>query len=466
MPATGAFKGTPASISASEVPHTVAIEDEPFELGDLGDDAQRVGEFMVRRQDRTNGAPGELAVADLAAAGPAHAAGLADRVGREIVVQHEALLVGALQAVDHLLVLTGAERRDDKRLRLAAGEERRPMRARKHADLGEDRADRLQITTVDAAPGVENVPADDLGLQILEDRRHLLLLEARLGAFRKHRRHHLRLHRVDRGIALLLDGVLVGGAEIGLGDRQHGLLDLRNVALLEVARLLGRAFRQLDDRFDHRLEGAVAEHHGAEHDVLGKLMRLRLHHEHGIGRAGDDEVELRGLHVLHQRIEHVAAVDVADSRSGDRAHEGHAGERQGRRRRDQADDVGIVFQVVRKHGDDNLRLVLVARGEERPDRPVDQARGQCILFGRAPFALEEAARNAAGGVVALLVVHGQREEIEARLGLLHGDDRGENRRLAIGGEHRAIGLAGHAPGFEHELPPAPFQFNFLRIKHA
>ena len=30
-PAQGAFIGTPASISASEPPHTVAIEDEPFD---------------------------------------------------------------------------------------------------------------------------------------------------------------------------------------------------------------------------------------------------------------------------------------------------------------------------------------------------------------------------------------------------------------------------------------------------
>ena len=31
MPATGRFSGTPASISASEVPHTVAIDEEPLD---------------------------------------------------------------------------------------------------------------------------------------------------------------------------------------------------------------------------------------------------------------------------------------------------------------------------------------------------------------------------------------------------------------------------------------------------
>ena len=81
-------------------------------------------------------APGELAVADLAALGAAHAAGLADRVGREVVVQQERLLVRPLQRVDPLLVLAGAERGDHQRLGLAAGEQRRAVRARQDAGFG------------------------------------------------------------------------------------------------------------------------------------------------------------------------------------------------------------------------------------------------------------------------------------------------------------------------------------------
>ena len=136
MPATGRASGTPASISDSEAPQTVAIDDEPFELGDLRDDADRVGEGFLGRQHRPHRAPGELAVADLAPAGRPHAAGLAGRVRREVVVQHEVLAVLAFERVDDLLVLAGAERGDDERLGLAAGEQRRAMGARQDADLG------------------------------------------------------------------------------------------------------------------------------------------------------------------------------------------------------------------------------------------------------------------------------------------------------------------------------------------
>ena len=226
------------------------------------------------------------------------------------------------------------------------------------------------------------------------------------------------------------------------------------------------ALGEPDDRVDHRLEAAVAEHDGAEHDVLGKLLRLRFHHQHGVGGAGDDEVELGLLQLVDRRVQHVAAVDVADAGAADRAHEGNAGERQGGGGGDHADDVGVVLQIMREHGDDDLRVVLVALGEERPDRPVDEARGQRLLLGRAPLALEEAARNAARGVVLFLIVHGEREEILAGLRLVQRDDGGEHGGLAVGGDDGAVGLAGHLARLQEELPAAPLDFHFLVVKHG
>ena len=181
MPAVGRFMGTPASIKASDAPQTVAIEDEPFELGDLGHDPDRIGKFRRRGKHRTDGAPGKLAMTDFAASGRAHAAGLADRIGGEIVMQKEALLVGALQTIDILLVFPGAKRRDDQRLRLAAGEKRRTMRTRQDAGFRDNRTYRLDVASVDSDAGVEYIPADNLGLQIVKDFGNLLLGKLRLG---------------------------------------------------------------------------------------------------------------------------------------------------------------------------------------------------------------------------------------------------------------------------------------------
>ena len=442
MPAVGRLSGTPASISASEDPHTVAIDEEPFELGDLRDHAQRVGELVVRRQDRMNGAPGELAVADLAAARPAHAAGLADREGREVVVQQEGLLVGPLQRVDPLLVLAGAERGDDQRLRLAASEQRRAVRARQHADLGHDLPHGLDVAAVDALAGVEDVPAHDLGFELLEHAGDAQLVEHRiLGALREVVRHHLGLGGVDRLVARHLVGHRVGSPQVRFDQAEHLLLERRIVDDGELARLLRGLLGELDDGFDHRLEMPVAEHHGAEHDLFVELLRLRLDHQHGVGGAGDDEIELALRHLVELRIEHVFVVDEADARGADRAHEGHARERQRGRGRHHRQHVGIVLQIVRQRRHDHLGFVAPAVGEQRPHRTVDQPRDQRLLLGRAAFALEIAAGNAARGVEFFLIVDGERQEVDARARLLGGDDGGEHFGLAVRGDDGAVGLA-------------------------
>ncbi len=114
---------------------------------------------------------------------------------------------------------------------------------------------------------------------------------------------------------------------------------------------------------------------------------------------------------------------------------------------------------------DDLRVAAEIVGEQRADRPVDQAGGQRFAVGQAPFALEIAAGNAARGEGLLLVVDGQGKEILAGLRLLGGDDGGQHGGLAPGGEHRAVGLTGHAAGFERELAAAPVEFFALYVKH-
>ena len=157
--------------------------------------------------------------------------------------------------------------------------------------------------------------------------------------------------------------------------------------------------------------------------------------------------------------------DEADARGADRAHERRARKRQRRRRGDQRQDVGIVFQIVRQRGDDHLRLVAPAVGEQRTDRAVDQARDQRFLFGRTAFALEIAARNAAGGVVLFLVVDGQRQEVDAFARRLGGDDGRQNLGLPVGGDDGAVGLAGYFSGLEGELAPAPIELNAVNVEH-
>jgi hypothetical protein len=100
MPATCAFSGTPASISARQPPHTEAIDDEPFDSVISETTRIEYGNSAAVGQHRDQRALGQAAVADLAALRRADAAGLAGGERRHVVVQHEVLAELAGQRVD------------------------------------------------------------------------------------------------------------------------------------------------------------------------------------------------------------------------------------------------------------------------------------------------------------------------------------------------------------------------------
>ena len=171
------------------------------------------------------------------------------------------------------------------------------------------------------------------------------------------------------------------------------------------------------------------------------------------------------LHLLDCRIDPDLALDESDAGRPDRPHERHAGEGQRGRGGDHCENVGIGLEVVGEDRGDDLRVAAEIIREQRADRPVDQAGGERFAVGRAPFALEIAARNAARGEGLFLVVDGQGKEILAGLRLLGGDHGRQHGGFAPGGEHRAVGLTGHASGLEGQLAAAPVEFFALYVKH-
>ena len=119
-----------------------------------------------------------------------------------------------------------------------------------------------------------------------------------------------------------------------------------------------------------------------------------------------------------------------------------------------------------QHRADDLGFVLEALGEQRPDGPVDEARGQGFLFAGTPFAFEEAARDLARGECLLLVIDGEREKVETDARLLCSHGGAEYGGFPIAYQDGAVSLPGHAPGLEDELLPAPHDFFNVFIKHS
>src|SRR5699024_8971615 len=95
------------------------------------------------------------------------------------------------------------------------------------------------------------------------------------------------------------------------------------------------------------------------------------------------------------------------------------------------EDVVHLVRVNGHHGDDDLHLVAQALDEGRTQRAVDEAGGEDSVCTRATLATEEAARDAAGGVHALLDVNGQWEEVDPLARGTGGRRRGQQHRVLV-----------------------------------
>ena len=198
------------------------------------------------------------------------------------------------------------------------------------------------------------------------------------------------------------------------------------------------------------LDDGVGQLERLDHLVLGHDVGAGLDHGDGLGGAAHDQVEIALEHVGHGGVDAQLAVDQTDAHSADRAGERQRGDHQRRGGAVHRENVMRDDHVDAQHGPDDLDFVAEALREQRADRTIDHARIQGGLLGGLALALEEAARNLAGGVHLLFNVDGQREEVRAGAGLLRSDDGGQDDGVGAGDQHRAVCLLRQLPGRKAE----------------
>ena len=163
------------------------------------------------------------------------------------------------------------------------------MRAGQHADFDRDRTDVLGAAAVGPlAPG-QDLGADEVLLERLEQLGDLLRIRALLGKFGND-----CLAQVTRGVfAATLVRVVDSCLELAAKSFLDLFLQLfvdrrRRGFLLRLARQLAQLLLCVDER----LHGAVAGHDRFEDHVLWQLMCACLDHQHRIARTGHRQLEL------------------------------------------------------------------------------------------------------------------------------------------------------------------------------
>ena len=339
------------------------------------------------------------------------------------------------------------------------------MGAWQHAVADFDRAHGAGVTTVDARLAGQNLATNNAGFDV---KQHALDLDAVKGKAVGLQVSH------DHGIGFTA-GVGTGLLIANLISRAQALFCQRihagNQRLVlgggrPVPNRLAGIAHQIVDGVDGNVALLMAKHHGAEHDLFAELLGFRLHHQHcGFGTS-HDQVHDGALACGLTRVEHVLAVDIANTSGTNRAGEWNTADRQGSTGGDQSGDVCIDFRVQRQGMHHDLNFIKEAFGEERANRAVDQTAGECFKLAGATFAFEKAARNLAGSVGFFQIIHRQGEEILTGLGVLGRHHRRQHHCAFDIHHHSTTRLAGDLSGFHDDRVLAPLEGLGHFIEHA
>ena len=402
-------------------------------------------------------------MANFATAGTADAAGFTDGEIWEVVVQDELLLVRAAGVgIKFLRVVAGAERDERNGLRFAPGEQRRAVRAWQNADFAGNRADLFKITTVEALAAFEDQFANGFLLDVVEgvvdDERGDLL-----GAvFGDKLFTNFVLDGVAGGFAVELARQQQRGDETVTGE---GFRIRENFVGDDLERDFALLLADFRDEFllrgDDRLNGFLGELQRGAEVGFGNFLGRAFIHDDVFFVADIDEVEIALGLLGVSRVRNELAADATDARRAQRAGPRNVGNHQRGARADDAQNIGIVLAIrAEEHGLD-LNFVIPALRKERANRTVGKAAGEDFLFRRTAFAFEVAAGEFTGSGRLFAVVHGEREEVLAFLGLGRGHGGNNNDGFAHLDGHGAVGLLGQFAGFNDDLFVAQLSGDFL-----
>ncbi len=393
-------------------------------------------------------------MADLATAHAALRLGLARGERREVVVEHELLVLLDEDLVHLLHVQLGAEGHAREGLGLAAGEDGGTVGAGEVIHLAPDRTHLIGLAAVQTAAFVQDHVAHGflLGVMVVAVHHGGLRLLVLLGQGSE----ELGLDGLEAVLALVLGSGALGElvalvvAEL-MDSRAKGLvlLVVRVVALVHVGAEL---VHELLLHAAVLLDLLVGELDGLEHVVLGHLVHLTLDHHDVLLGGGDHEVQVGALVVLETGVDHELAVDAGDADLGDRTAERQVGGGEGAGSGEAGEGVGLDILLRGDEVDVHEDLEMEVIRPQGTDGTVHEAGDEHLVVRGTALALEETAREPAGGIILFTIIYGEGHEVGTLLDFLRAGDGGEQHRASHLHHRGTGGLLGQFSGLDLDDP--------------
>ena len=405
---------------------------------DLRDTADGVGELLQRGQHGNQSALCQCAVADLAAAGAAGCAGLADRIRREVIVMDVTLGLLVGQIVHQLVVLGAAQGAGGQHLGLAAGEHTGAVDPGQDAHFGSQRADLVDAAAIHALALIQQPAADNVLLHLVADKVEICVRQ--VGVLLSDLVHdgqqgsipHILVVGIHGGLEVVQILVLDGVEHVHI-QTHHLEVDLR------LAALCNDAVDEGDDLLDLNVGGLD----GIEHGVLVHLVGTGLDHHDLVHGGGNGQGQVAHLALLLGGVQDDLAVHQAHLNTADGAVPGdlrHSGDQ---RRTDHTGDLRAAIGVQAHHGHGDADIVAHLLGEQRAHGAVHHAAGQDGALTGAALTAHKAAGDAACGVELFLILHVQGEEIHTFAGLGAHHNVAQHAGLAVADQGACVGQAAH-----------------------
>ena len=351
-------------------------------------------------------------------------------------MERETLEPLSFDAVQTLYVLGCPQGRGDQRLGLAPSKKGGSVRPGEDSGLTGDWPYLLQAPTVGPAPLIQNQSPHLLFLDPLQD---FLYLKLNLDRFTGEGQQGLIRDLLPPGLPGLLEGrqppnrfackcrdpIQQGGINRRRGERDFG-----------PTHQIGQGLLHLDDGGNSLL----AKGNGFEEAFLRNFVGPRLYHDHALFGPGDDQVQVRLLHLFVGRIQNQAPSDPADPNAPDRPQEGNGRDGQRRRGPHHGEHVRIVLPVSGENRRDDLDILAEALRKERTDGSVNEAGSYFLLIPRLSLTLEEAPGDHPGSIRSLLIIHREGEKVDPLPRVFRRHCRHQDHRIPVLNPDRPVRL--------------------------